>query len=187
VVGLPSHEVDSRNVAAEVAHGTLLGRDAQRKCVAPGRMRTSRRPWSLPEQVLPLRPIDGVRAGGQYWLIRSEPRMSPRFHQDRPVIESSRPLGRPQDGDVVVTREARSRVHYTVRQLPGMVQFSAAVRDEAVRLGLGFGQRHAVDVWYSEGGTYRLLEGYRPPTSARAAPRRTNDAASPDRSDVEDM
>ena len=70
----------------------------------------------------------------------------------------------PQDGDVVVTREAESRVHYTVRQLPGIVQFSAGVRDQAVRLARGFAQQYAVDVWYSEAGTYRLLEVYRPRT-----------------------
>jgi hypothetical protein len=77
----------------------------------------------------------------------------------------------PQDGDVVVTREAHSRVHYTVRQLPGIVQFSAAVRDEAVRLARSFGQRHGIDVWYSEKGTYRLLEAYRPRTSSRTSVR----------------
>jgi hypothetical protein len=70
----------------------------------------------------------------------------------------------PQDGDVLVTREAHSPVRYTVRQLPGSVQFSAAVRDDAVRLARGFGQKHAVDVWYSESGAYRLLEAYRPRT-----------------------
>jgi hypothetical protein len=73
----------------------------------------------------------------------------------------------PQDGDVVVTREAHSRVHYTVRQLPGIVQFSAAVRDEAVRLARSFGQKHHIDIWYCEDGTYRLLEAYRPRTSPR--------------------
>ena len=71
----------------------------------------------------------------------------------------------PQDGDVVVTREAESRVHYTVRQVPGIVQFSAGVRDAAVRLARSFAQQYAVDVWYSEAGTYRLLEAYRPRTS----------------------
>ena len=74
----------------------------------------------------------------------------------------------PQDGDVVVTRAVQSRVHYTVHQLPGMIQFSSAVRDEAVRLARTFAQKYAVDVWYSDGsGTYRLLEAYRPRTSAR--------------------
>ena len=71
----------------------------------------------------------------------------------------------PQDGDVVVTREAHSPVRCTVRQLPGSVQFSAAVRDDAVRLARGFGQKHAVDVWYSDSGAYRLLEAYRPRTA----------------------
>jgi hypothetical protein len=73
----------------------------------------------------------------------------------------------PRDGDVVVTREAHSRVYYTVRQLPGLVGFSAAVRDEAVRLARSFAQEHCVDIWYSEDGIYRLLEAYRPRTSPR--------------------
>jgi hypothetical protein len=92
------------------------------------------------------------------------------------------PLDRssPQDGDVVVTREAHSRVHYTVRQLPGVVQFSTAVRDEAVRLAQKFGQKHAVDVWYSEAGSYRLVDVYRRPPSSCAAHRQTIDLASTD-------
>jgi hypothetical protein len=92
------------------------------------------------------------------------------FDRDLRVSEpSTLPRGSsPKDGDVVVTRESHSRVHYTVRQLPGIVQFSAPVRDEAVRLARSFGQRYTVDVWYSEAGTYRLLEAYRPRT-ARAA------------------
>jgi hypothetical protein len=71
----------------------------------------------------------------------------------------------PHDGDVVVTRESRSEVRYSVRQHPGSAQFSAAVRDEAVRLARSFAQKHAVDVWYSENGTHRLLEVYRPRTA----------------------
>lgn len=78
----------------------------------------------------------------------------------------------PQDGDVVVTREAHSRVHYTVRQLPGIVQFSAAVRDEAMRLARSFGQKHGIDVWYSEDGAYRLLDAYRPRMSPKPSVRR---------------
>jgi hypothetical protein len=78
---------------------------------------------------------------------------------ERPA-SSDRPS--PQDGDVVVTRQAEAHVHYTVRQLPGIVQFSAGVRDNAVRLARGFAQQYAVDVWYCEAGTYRLLEAYRP-------------------------
>lgn len=77
------------------------------------------------------------------------------------------PLDRssPQDGDIVVTREAHSPVHYTVSQLPGTAQFSATVRDEAVRMVRGFGRKHRIDIWYSQAGTYRLLEAYRPRTS----------------------
>jgi hypothetical protein len=97
--------------------------------------------------------------------------MSTTIHRDTRVSEHSTPVARssPQDGDVVVTREAQSRVHYTVRRLPGIVQFSAAVRDEAVRLARGFCQTHGVDVWYCEAGTYRLLEAHRPRTSPDAA------------------
>ena len=86
----------------------------------------------------------------------------------------------PQDGDVVVTREAHSRVHYTLRQVPGIVQFSADVRDEAVRLARMFGQKHAVDVWYGEAGTYRLLEAYRARSSTATRPRQVDDVASKD-------
>lgn len=71
----------------------------------------------------------------------------------------------PRDGDLVVTRESPSTVHYTVRQYPGKVQFSASPRDEAVRLARSFAATHAVDVWYSEEGTHRLLEAYRPRTA----------------------
>jgi hypothetical protein len=90
------------------------------------------------------------------------------------------PLDRtsPVDGDVVVTREVQSRAHYTVRQLPGIVQFSAAVRDEAVRLARAFGRKHAIDVWYSDAGTYRLLEACRPRTSPQRATRPTLAVAS---------
>jgi hypothetical protein len=84
----------------------------------------------------------------------------------------------PQQGDVVVTREAHSRVHYTVRQLPGIVQFSAAVRDEAVRLARSFAQQYRVDIWYSEDGACRLLEAYRPRTLPRAAVRQAAGASS---------
>ena len=67
----------------------------------------------------------------------------------------------PRDGDVVVTREGHPRVRYTVRQFEGIVQFAVTVRDDAVRLARGFGQKYGVDVWYSEAGSHRLLEAYR--------------------------
>ncbi len=108
--------------------------------------------------------------------------MSATIHRDSQANESSAPVDRPypQDGDVVVTREAHSRVHYTVRQLPGIVQFSAAVRDEAVRLAGGFGNKFAVDVWYCEGGTYRLLEAHRPQTLTRPDVQQVADLESED-------
>jgi hypothetical protein len=78
----------------------------------------------------------------------------------------------PQDGDVIVTRESRSAVRYTVRQHPGTVQFSASPRDEAVRLARSFAQKQAVDVWYADNGTHRLLEAYRPRTAHQPQSRR---------------
>jgi hypothetical protein len=71
-------------------------------------------------------------------------------------------------------------VHYTVRQLPGIAQFSAAVRDQALQLAKRFGQDHTVDVWYCEAGRYRLLEAYRPRTPPRSGDRQTDDVASKD-------
>ncbi len=67
----------------------------------------------------------------------------------------------PLDGDVLITRESMSRVIFTVRQLPGGVQFSAPSREEAIRLVRGFAAKNAVDLWYCEGGTYTLVEAYR--------------------------
>jgi hypothetical protein len=74
----------------------------------------------------------------------------------------------PQDGDIVVIREWKSAVRYAVRQLPGHVQLISSSPDEAVRLVRGFARTHAVDVWYSEGGSTRLLEAYRPGTVSLA-------------------
>lgn len=67
----------------------------------------------------------------------------------------------PRDGDVVVTRESRSPIVFTIRQLPGDVQLSASSRDDALRLARGFAMQNAVDLWYSEGEALRLLEAYR--------------------------
>lgn len=78
----------------------------------------------------------------------------------------------PLDGDVVVSRDRRFRSCYTVRQVPAVVQFSVADRDEAVLIARGFGQKQTIDVWYGETGAYRLLGSYRKrtPTLAPAAP-----------------
>jgi hypothetical protein len=84
--------------------------------------------------------------------------------------ESSKLVARsvPQDGDVVVTQEPESEVRYTVRQLPATVQqFGSSSRDEAIRLARSFAQGHGVNLWYREGGTFRLLEAYRPEGTAR--------------------
>jgi len=81
----------------------------------------------------------------------------------------------PQDGDVVVTRHAHAGVHYTVRQLPGIVQFSTTVGEEAVRLAIGFAEKHTVNIWCTDGGgTYRRL-GARKRSSSTGAPVRQGD------------
>jgi hypothetical protein len=71
----------------------------------------------------------------------------------------------PQNGDLVVARESRAVVVYTLCQVPGVVQVSTAARDEAIRLARGFAQAHGLDVWYAEDGGYRLLEVYRKSTA----------------------
>jgi hypothetical protein len=96
----------------------------------------------------------------------------PRPDAGLPVVPNSGP----RDGDVLVTCEATSRVRFTIRQLPAVVQLSASSRDEAVRLARAFAQRHAVDVWYSEKGALRLLEAYRARTSAVVQSRATRTA-----------
>jgi hypothetical protein len=68
-------------------------------------------------------------------------------------------------------------VHFSVRQLPGIAQFAAGQRDEAVRLASRFAQKHRIDVWFREDGTYRLLESYRSRTSPRISDRRAAAAA----------
>jgi len=68
---------------------------------------------------------------------------------------------RPRDGDVIVSRVSGAGGTYSVRQAPGDVQFHAAVRDEAIRLGRSFAQNVTVDLWYSEDGSHKLLEAYR--------------------------
>ena len=73
-----------------------------------------------------------------------------------PVVRSQ-----PRDGDIVMTRESKSGASFTIRQVPGVVQLSAFVRDEAIRLARGFARENNVNLWYCEAGTDRLLEAYR--------------------------
>ena len=70
---------------------------------------------------------------------------------------------RPQDGDVMITRETRPSTRYTVRQLPDNGQLTASSRDDAVLLARGFAQARGVNFWYCDDTTLRLLEAYRPP------------------------
>jgi hypothetical protein len=69
--------------------------------------------------------------------------------------------GQPRDGDVIVRRESRPGGKFSVRQVPGDVQFHASVRDEAIRLARGFAVKAAVDLWYADDGSHRFLEAYR--------------------------
>jgi hypothetical protein len=87
-----------------------------------------------------------------------------RASEPLPALEPASP----QNGDVVVAREVGPRVHYTVRQIPGIVQFSSGTRDAALELARKFARRYKVDVWHSERGKYRRLEAYRPRTSTGA-------------------
>jgi hypothetical protein len=67
----------------------------------------------------------------------------------------------PRNGDVIVSRESAGGGKYTVRQVPGNVQFHATARDEAIRLARGFAVKATVDLWCHEESSYRLLEAYR--------------------------
>lgn len=87
----------------------------------------------------------------------------------RPVLT---PL--PRDGDVVVTYENRSPACFAVCQAPGVVQLSASTREGALRLARAFAQKHELDLWFREDGTYRLLEAYR--TRAIGVDSRVEDA-----------
>jgi hypothetical protein len=61
----------------------------------------------------------------------------------------------------MVARESASSGRYTIRQMPAVIQISAASRDEAVQIARRFAQSHAVDIWYQENASLRLLEAYR--------------------------
>jgi hypothetical protein len=67
-----------------------------------------------------------------------------------------------QDGDVLITRETNSGGNYSVRQLPGRAQFTAATRDEAIRLARDFAVNQSVNLWSRDGDGYELLEHHRP-------------------------
>lgn len=82
-----------------------------------------------------------------------------------------RPGAVPKHGDVVVARMPSDSAGFTVRQLPGEIQFYAPTLDEAVHLARGFARKHGLDLWYGDADTYRLLESYRwPHVHADGAP-----------------
>jgi hypothetical protein len=68
----------------------------------------------------------------------------------------------PQHGDLVLAPDSRPGGRHTVRQVPGIIQLSAATRDKALRLARSFAQRHGVDIWLdSDATSYQSLETYR--------------------------
>lgn len=77
----------------------------------------------------------------------------------------------PREGDIVLAREPSTSGRFTVRRHPETAQLRTSSRQDAVRVAHSFAQKHAVDVWYSENGTYRLLEARRPVNAPGAAPR----------------
>ena len=62
----------------------------------------------------------------------------------------------------MITRESRPSTRYTIRQLPDNGQLTASSRDDAVLLARAFAEARAVNFWYSDETTLRLLEAYRP-------------------------
>lgn len=85
-----------------------------------------------------------------------------RKHRDPEHADTARP----QKGDVMITRESHLSSRYTIRQLPHNGQLSALSRDDAVLLARQFAQMNAVNVWYSDDTTLRLLEAYRSGTES---------------------
>lgn len=67
----------------------------------------------------------------------------------------------PENGDIIVTREPTPHLHFTVRRHPDAAPLNAERRDVALDLARSFARYHAVNVWYNENGTERLLEAYR--------------------------
>lgn len=67
----------------------------------------------------------------------------------------------PKDGDVMVTREDRSPVRFTIGRSPASAQFSLGTRAEAIRIARSYAQKHLVDIWYNQSDRHCLLEAYR--------------------------
>jgi hypothetical protein len=80
---------------------------------------------------------------------------------DRPAPDPAARADAPQAGDLVVTREARSAIRYSVRQMPGEPQVSMASKEEALRLARGFARARRVALWYGTDGDLRKLETFR--------------------------
>jgi hypothetical protein len=91
-------------------------------------------------------------------MISSGNPVEPHAHRAEPCPETTGP--HPEDDDIVVCG-SHSAVRFTVRQLPGVAQFGTPSRDFAIAVARCHAQRAAVDIWYMEDGTYRLLERYR--------------------------
>ena len=118
--------------------------------------------WKIPDRGLRFAPIDALLPPIFNGPCGVQLAMGTAVSRAQCVGDSlTTSRGLPRDGDVVVGREAHSAVTYTVRQVPGDVQFHSSVRDEAVRLARDFAQTITVDVWYSDDGMYRLLEAHR--------------------------
>ena len=83
----------------------------------------------------------------------------PGFDRKEKPMLGTTAASAPKDGDVLVSREPFGG--YTVRQLPAEVQLSASSRDDGMSVARSFARRHAVDVWYGDGGGCQLLETYR--------------------------
>ena len=139
---------ESGSVAASIGRSSIAGRHPVH---SKGRIMLSRH-----HRLREAATLEAVTAGNQGTSTTVSPDASKPVDRDDSRFNSG-----PQDGDVVVRREARSPICFSVRQLPVVVQLGTSSRDEALRLAREFAQEHAVDVWYDDEGTFRLLEAYR--------------------------
>jgi hypothetical protein len=73
----------------------------------------------------------------------------------------SQERAQPEDGDVLIRLEPKSGGNYSVKQLPGAAQFTAASLHEALQSAREFAKANAVDVWFWDGRAYERLESYR--------------------------